>query len=200
MRFDVLTLFPEMIDQSLSHSITGRALTDGVLSVGVHDIRDWSTNKHRNVDDAPYGGGPGMVMSAEPIVAALESIEAPVARRLLMSPAGRRFDQGYATELASLDGSVVLVCGRYEGVDQRVADHFVDEELSVGDYVLSGGELAALVVISAQPDVDLPATARGGVGQPGVAADGIAGGRRPRVSAVHATAHLPGSRGAGRPL
>ncbi|MFT7625160.1 MAG: tRNA (guanine37-N1)-methyltransferase [Myxococcota bacterium] len=154
MRFDVLTLFPDMVQQGLAHSITARAQEQGVLDVGLHDIRQWSTNKHRNVDDSPYGGGPGMIMSVDATVAALESIQAerPVARRLLFSPAGRRFDQSMARELADLhtDGSsVALVCGRYEGIDQRVADHFIDEEISVGDFILSGGELAAMIVIDA---------------------------------------------------
>jgi len=146
-----LTLFPEMVTAGLSWSVTGRAIEAGLMHVGVHDIREFSTNKHRNVDDSPYGGGPGMVMSAEPLVAAIEQVAAKktVVRTIMMSPSGRVFDQGLARELADLDGSVMLICGRYEGVDARVPDHFCDEELSIGDYVITGGELAAMVVIDA---------------------------------------------------
>ena len=149
--FAVLTLFPEMVTAGLSWSVTGRAIEAGLMHVGVHDIREFSTNKHRNVDDSPYGGGPGMVMSAEPLVAAIEQVAAKktVVRTIMMSPSGRVFDQGLARELADLDGSVMLICGRYEGVDARVPDHFCDEELSIGDYVITGGELAAMVVIDA---------------------------------------------------
>lgn len=151
MRFDVLTLFPDMISGALAHSITSRAQQSGHLDVGLHDIREFSLNKHRNVDDAPYGGGAGMVMGVEPVVGALEMIRdlGPVSRVVLMSPSGRRFDQATAREFANAEGSIVLVCGRYEGVDARFADHFCDEELSIGDYVLSGGELGALVIIDA---------------------------------------------------
>lgn len=151
MRFDVLTLFVDMISDGLSHGVTGRAIERGLVELGVHDIRQWSTNKHRNVDDAPYGGGPGMVMGPQAIVAALDALgsERAVSRTILLSPSGRRFDQERARELAALPEAVVLVCGRYEGVDARVADHFCDEELSLGDFVLSGGEVAAMAVIDA---------------------------------------------------
>lgn len=151
MRFDVLTLFPALVEAPLRESILGRAMRAGQIEVGLHDIRAYSTNKHHTADDAPYGGGPGMVMLPGPIVGAIEAVKAdrPVARTVLLSPSGRRFDQSVAREYAALPASLLLVCGRYEGVDARVADHYCDEELSIGDYVLTGGELAALVVIDA---------------------------------------------------
>lgn len=152
MRFDVLTLFPELLSGALEHSIPARALASGQVEVGLHDIRDYSTNKHRNVDDTPYGGGAGMVMQAEPVVAALEALAASrtIATTIYLSPSGGRFDQAKARALAGVDGgTVVLICGRYEGLDERVIAGWCDEELSIGDYVLSGGEPAALVVIDA---------------------------------------------------
>jgi tRNA (guanine37-N1)-methyltransferase len=147
MRIDVYTVFPEYLDGALSTSLLGKARTAGVLDVRLHDPRDWSTDTHRSVDDAPFGGGAGMVMMPEPLFAAVEATE-PVRPLFLLSPAGRRFDQELARSLASGEG-FSLICGRYEGVDQRVADHLCDDELSVGDYVLAGGEAAALVVIEA---------------------------------------------------
>jgi len=147
MRVDLFTIFPEYLEAPLRVSLVGRAQDNALLDVRVHDIREYSTDRHRSVDDAPFGGGAGMVMMPEPVFAAVEAVE-PARPLLLLSPSGRRFDQGYARELASGAG-FSLLCGRYEGVDQRVADHLCDGEVSVGDYVLAGGEAAALVVVEA---------------------------------------------------
>jgi tRNA (guanine37-N1)-methyltransferase len=147
VRIDVFTIFPGYFDGPLSSSLLGRARERGLLDIRLHDPRDWTTDRHRTVDDTPFGGGAGMVMMPEPLFAAVEAVDPP--RPLfLLSAAGRRFDQTVAAELAGLDG-FSLLSGRYEGVDQRVADHLCDGELSVGDYVLAGGEAAALVVIEA---------------------------------------------------
>jgi len=147
MRVDVFSLFPDYLAGPLDASLVGKARALGVLDVRVHDPRDWTADRHRSVDDTPFGGGAGMVMAPEPLFAAVEAV-APVRPLLLLTPAGERFDQARARELASGPG-FSLVCGRYEGVDQRVADHLCDGELSVGDYVLAGGEAAAMVVIEA---------------------------------------------------
>ncbi|HZP29089.1 MAG TPA: tRNA (guanosine(37)-N1)-methyltransferase TrmD [Acidimicrobiia bacterium] len=147
MRVDVYSIFPEYLDGPLGVSLLGRARERGLLDVRVHDPRDWATDRHRSVDDTPFGGGAGMVMAPEPLFAAVEDTE-PVRPLFLLSPGGRRFDQRVAAELARSAG-FALLCGRYEGVDQRVADHLCDGELSVGDFVLAGGEAAALVVIEA---------------------------------------------------
>jgi tRNA (guanine37-N1)-methyltransferase len=147
MRVDVFTIFPEYFEGPLRASLLGRARKSGLLDVRVHDPRDQATDRHRSVDDTPFGGGAGMVMAPEPLFAAFEATDAP-RPLLLLSAAGRRFDQARAREFARLPG-LSLLCGRYEGVDQRVADHLCDGELSVGDYVLAGGEAAALVVIDA---------------------------------------------------
>jgi tRNA (guanine37-N1)-methyltransferase len=147
MRIDVFTIFPEYLEAPLGLSVLGRARDAGQLDVRLHDPRDHSTDRHRSVDDTPMGGGPGMVMMPEPLFAAVESA-APLRPLFLLAPGGRRFDQALAAELAAGPGFSML-CGRYEGVDQRVADHLCDQELSVGDYVLAGGEAAALVVIEA---------------------------------------------------
>lgn len=147
MHIDVLTIFPDLIDHYCSSSILGRGQRDGALSVRSVDLRAATVDRHRSVDDAPFGGGAGMVLKPEPIFVSAETHQ--VARPLFfLSPAGRRFDQSVAAELAALDG-FSLLCGRYEGVDERVRTHLVDGELSVGDFVLAGGELAALVVIEA---------------------------------------------------
>ena len=147
MRVDVFTIFTEYFESPLGTSLLGRARASGLLDVRLHDPRQFATGNHRSVDDTPFGGGAGMVMSPEPLFAAFEASAAP--RPLfLMSAAGRRFDQATARELACGAG-FSLLCGRYEGVDQRVADYLCDGELSVGDYVLAGGEAAALVVIDA---------------------------------------------------
>jgi tRNA (guanine37-N1)-methyltransferase len=145
MRIDVFTVFPGYFDGPLEESLLGKARARGLIDVRLHDPRDWTTDPHRVVDDAPFGGGAGMVMMPGPLFSAVEEVSPP--RPLyLLSAAGRRFDQGLAAELAGGSG-FSLLCGRYEGVDQRVADHLCDGELSVGDYVLAGGEAAALVVI-----------------------------------------------------
>ncbi len=147
MRIDVLTLFPEFFSGFLQASLLGKAIGKGLLTIELHQIRDWSTNKHHTVDDTPYGGGHGMVMKVEPLVAALEAVARPASRRILLSARGPRLTQARAKELATLP-HLVLLCGRYEGVDERVAD-CIDEEVCIGDYVLSGGEAGALVLIDA---------------------------------------------------
>ena len=147
MRIDVFTIFPGIIDSVVEHSLIGRARTNGVLDVRTHDIREHATDAHHKVDDAPFGGGAGMVMMAEPIFAAVEAAQPP-RPLLLLSPGGRRFDQAMAAELAGTDG-FSLLCGRYEGVDDRVRRHLCDGELSLGDFVLNGGEVAACCVIEA---------------------------------------------------
>jgi tRNA (guanine37-N1)-methyltransferase len=147
MRIDVFTIFPALVDGFCSESLLGKARASGLVELRCHDLREHTTNVHRTVDDAPYGGGAGMVMRAEPIFASVEAADPP--RPLyLLGPGGRRFDQGVAHELAALDG-FSLLCGRYEGVDHRVREHLVDGELSVGDVVLSGGEVAGCLVIEA---------------------------------------------------
>lgn len=147
MRIEVFTIFPAILEAFTSESLLGKARGSGLLDLRLHDPRDRTTDVHRTVDDAPYGGGAGMVMRAEPLFAAVEAAEPP-RPLLLLSPGGRRFDQSYADELAA-SGGFSLLCGRYEGVDHRVVEHLVDEELSVGDVVLSGGEVAACLVIEA---------------------------------------------------
>ena len=148
MRIDVFTIFPEYLESPLRTSLLGRARERGLVDVRVHDLRDHTTDAHRGVDDTPFGGGPGMVMMPEPIFAAVEAVEPP-RPLLLLSAAGSQFDQRWAERLAAGSGGFSLLCGRYEGVDQRVADHLCDDEVSVGDYVLAGGEVAALVVVEA---------------------------------------------------
>jgi tRNA (guanine37-N1)-methyltransferase len=150
MRIAVFTLFPDAIASYCAASILGRAQESGALAVNVHDLRQGSLDARRTVDDSPFGGGPGMVLMPEPVFRSVEAVEAdgglprPL---LLLAPGGRPFSQAVAAELAGLPGGFSLLCGRYEGVDQRVSDHLVDGELSVGDFVLAGGELGALVVI-----------------------------------------------------
>jgi tRNA (guanine37-N1)-methyltransferase len=148
VRIDVLTIFPGIFESPLRESLLGKAIEAGVLDVRVHDIRDSTTDRHRTVDDESYGGGPGMVMKPEPVFAAVESLGEGPKRVLLLSPAGRRLDQALARELA-IEPWLVLVCGRYEGVDERVAEGLPAEEVSIGDYVLSGGEVPALVLLEA---------------------------------------------------
>ena len=148
MRIDVFTIFPALVEAPLGQSLLGRAIAAGILDVRVHDLRDWTTDRHRSIDDEAYGGGPGMVMKAEPLFAAIESLDPDRGRVLLMSPAGRRLDQVLVRGLAD-EPHLTLVCGRYEGVDERVVEGLPAEELSIGDFVLSGGELPALVVIEA---------------------------------------------------
>lgn len=147
MRIDVLTIFPELVCHYADASIVGRARRGGIVDLRVHDLRAVATDPHRSVDGAPFGGGAGMVLMAQPIIDTVTTVQ-PARPLLLLGPAGRRFDQSVARELAAAPG-FGLLCGRYEGVDQRVVDHVVDGELSIGDYVLAGGELAALVVVEA---------------------------------------------------
>ncbi|HTM21818.1 MAG TPA: tRNA (guanosine(37)-N1)-methyltransferase TrmD, partial [Kofleriaceae bacterium] len=148
MRFTVVTLFPEMFGAPLAAGVVGKAITGGLIGLATVNPRDFTHDRHRTVDDTPYGGGPGMVMKAEPLVAAIEQAAAGGGHRILLSPAGRRLDQARVRQLAALP-HLVLVCGRYEGVDERVAELGIDEELSLGDFVLSGGEPAALALIDA---------------------------------------------------
>ncbi len=148
MRVTILTIFPRIFDSFLGESILGRAIAAGHLSIDVVNLRDFSTRKHRNTDDDPFGGGAGMVMLAQPIVDAMRHIasEAPIDRRIYLSPRGETLTQKRAEALSSLS-HIALLCGHYEGVDQRAIDRCIDEELSIGDYVLTGGETAALVLI-----------------------------------------------------
>ena len=151
MKFDIVTIFPKMVDAGLSEGVVARGIASGVLDVQVHDLRDFTTDRHRSVDDVPYGGGPGMVMKPEPLMKAVAHIAATrgtPAAVVLLSPQGRTFTQAEAARLAVL-GHVALLCGRYEGMDERVRELVATEELSIGDYVLSGGELPALVVVDA---------------------------------------------------
>ena len=148
MRVDIFTIFPGIFESPLRESLLGRAIDAGILDVRIHDIRDFTDDRHRQVDDEPFGGGPGMVMKPEPVFAAVESLGSERGRTILLSPAGRRLDQAMVRELAA-ETSLVLVCGRYEGVDERVVEGLPAEEVSVGDYVLSGGEVPALVVLEA---------------------------------------------------
>lgn len=154
MRFDIMTLFPDAVDAMLSSSIIGRARTKGILDIRTHNIRDFAFNKHRSVDDTPYGGGRGMLMATEPIYECYKSVVSkedynvlPEKRCVIyMSPKGKVLTQEHAKELLAYD-SIIILCGHYEGVDQRVIDKIIDEEISVGDYVLSGGELPACILV-----------------------------------------------------
>jgi tRNA (guanine37-N1)-methyltransferase len=151
MKFDIVTIFPRMIEAGLAEGVVRRGIDQGLVDVGVHDLRMFTSDRHRTVDDMPYGGGPGMVMKVEPFVRAAEAIRVERGTPgavVLLSPQGRRFDQGEAARLRRLE-HVVLLCGRYEGIDERVRELVATEELSIGDYVLSGGEVPALVVIDA---------------------------------------------------
>ena len=153
MRFDIMTLFPEMVDGVLSESIIGRARKAGFIDVRCHNIRDYSTDRHRKTDDTPYGGGFGMVMTCQPIYDCFKAVTADLkegerVRTLYVSPKGRRLSHRIAEELADYDRLVIL-CGHYEGVDQRVLDLIVDEDISIGDYVLTGGELPACIIVDA---------------------------------------------------
>ena len=158
MRFDIMTLFPELCERVLGESVIGRAQKSGVITVKCHNIRDYSTDKHRRVDDTPYGGGKGMLMMAPPIYNCYEAIlgevkkafvdKEPTRRIVYMSPRGKVFDQKKARELSELD-ELIILCGHYEGVDQRIIDEIVDEEISIGDFVLTGGEIPACIVTDA---------------------------------------------------
>ena len=152
MRFDIMTLFPDFVTGVLAESVIGRAQKSGAIEVHAHNIRDYSTDKHRRVDDTPYGGGKGMLMMAPPIydcyTAIKEQSEGLSRRVVYMSPRGRVFNQQKARELASLD-QLVILCGHYEGVDTRIIEEIVDEEISIGDFVLTGGEIPACIVVDA---------------------------------------------------
>lgn len=149
MRIDIITLFPNMFAGPFAESIIGRAIEHNLVTIAIHNLRDYGLGKHHVVDDRPYGGGPGMVLKPEPLFELVQRIEGedgvPV---ILLSPQGRLFCQNIARELATHE-QLILICGRYEGVDQRVSDHLVSDEISIGDYVLTGGELAAMVVVDA---------------------------------------------------
>jgi len=148
VRIDIFTIFPAIFESPLGASLLGRAAGAGILDIRVHDIRDEADDPHRQVDDEPFGGGPGMVMKAEPLFRAVETLGPDRGRTIVLSPAGRRLDQPLVRELAT-EVSLVLVCGRYEGIDERFVEGLPAEEISVGDYVLSGGELPALVLLEA---------------------------------------------------
>lgn len=151
MKFDIVTIFPSMIEAGLGEGVVSRGVERGLLDVTVHDLRRWTTDRHRTVDDVPYGGGPGMVMKVEPLMRAVDEVRATRGEPdavVLLSPQGRMFTQAEAERFASL-GHIALLCGRYEGMDERVRDMVATEEISIGDYVLSGGELAALVIVDA---------------------------------------------------
>jgi len=162
VRISVITIFPELFKEFLSTSLIGRAITNGDMEVTVHNLRDFSEDKHQSVDDEPYGGGAGMVMMAPPWIEAVKSVARPEPSRcVLLSPQGRRLTDSRVQELSAANEHLILVCGRYEGIDERVRMTVVDEEISVGDFVLSGGELPAMVLIEA-----LSRQVPGVVGQP----------------------------------
>ena len=147
MRIDIFTIFPDLVDPWLGASLLGKARRAGILDLRTHDLRSEATDPHRSVDDAPFGGGAGMVLAPGPVFGAVESVKPP-RPLLLLGPAGRRFDQATARELAQGDG-FSLLCGRYEGVDERIRSHLVDGEISLGDFVVAGGEVAAVAVVEA---------------------------------------------------
>lgn len=148
MKIDVLTLFPAMFAGPLDESIVRRARAAGLLDLKIHNLRDWTHDRHKTVDDRPFGGGPGMLLKVEPLFEAIESLQRDKTRVILLSPSGRKFDQMIACELAHQD-DLLLVCGSYEGFDERVREALADDELSIGDYVLTNGALPAMVVIDA---------------------------------------------------
>ncbi|MBU7576737.1 MAG: tRNA (guanosine(37)-N1)-methyltransferase TrmD [Flavihumibacter sp.] len=150
MRIDIISVVPELLESPLNHSIMKRAQTKGILEVQVHHLRQWAVNEYGQVDDYQYGGGAGMVMMCEPLAKAIEQLKAerPYEQVIYMTPDGDRFSQKIANRL-SLMGNLIIICGHYKGIDQRIRDHFVTMEISIGDYVLSGGELAAAVLVDA---------------------------------------------------
>lgn len=150
MRFDVLSVFPQMLQSPLNYSLLKKARDKELIEIGLHDLRKWAWDKHRMTDDAPYGGGCGMVMKVEPVERALAAVKRADIRPLvlLMTPQGQRFNQQMAAELAA-EKHIIIICGRYEGVDERIRQHLTDREISIGDYILTGGEISALVVIDA---------------------------------------------------
>ena len=149
MKFHLLTIFPDFFRGPFEHGVLQRARESGLVEISIHDLRNWTYDRHRTVDDRPFGGGEGMLLKAEPLFRAVESVlpeKSPRQKVVLLSAQGRRFDQAMAREFAEAD-ELLLICGRYEGVDERVAEHLADAEISVGDFVLSGGELAAALVV-----------------------------------------------------
>jgi len=148
VRVDIITLFPEICRAPLEVSMMGRAQETGALDLHIHNLRNWTHDRHHTVDDAPFGGGPGMVMKPEPVFAAVESLRTDRSRVLMMTPQGRRFRQAMAQQLAR-EEHLILICGHYEGVDHRIIEHLVDEEISLGDYVLTNGAIAAVIVVDA---------------------------------------------------
>ena len=152
MRIEIITVFPQMIDSVVGEGVIGKARKRGLVEIEAVNLRDFTSDRHRTTDDAPFGGGPGMVMKPDPVFAAVEALSARMPggkpRILLMTPQGRRFDQRFAEELVK-ENHVVMICGRYEGVDERIRQHQVTDEVSIGDFVLTGGELAALVISDA---------------------------------------------------
>jgi tRNA (guanine37-N1)-methyltransferase len=151
MKIDILTLFPEICRAPLSESMMKRAQENKIVDLRIHNLRDWTTDKHHVVDDAPFGGGQGMVMKPEPIFAAVEELRGetnPKSKVILMSPAGKRFDQAMAIKLSE-ESHLIVICGHYEGIDHRVIEHLVDLEISIGDYVLTNGAIAAVVLVDA---------------------------------------------------
>ncbi len=148
LHIDVLTLFPRMLDGFLAESILGKGIEGGLLTVKVHDVRDWATSKHKNADDRPFGGGAGMLMKPEPVFAAIEQLQTPGCRRIYLTPDGVPYSQKLAGELAK-ETHLILLSGHYEGIDQRIRDKIIDQEISIGDYVLTNGTLPAAVVIDA---------------------------------------------------
>lgn len=157
LRFDIITIFPEFFEQFIEHGIVRRACAAGLVNIKAHDLRKWTTDKHQVVDDRPFGGGDGMVLKPEPIFAGVEALTgatkreelSPETRVVLLSPQGRVFSQSLAQEFVDSSQQIVLLCGRYEGVDERVAELLITDEVSIGDYVISGGEAAAMVVVDA---------------------------------------------------
>jgi tRNA (guanine37-N1)-methyltransferase len=194
MRVDILTLFPGIFSGPLDNSILLRAREAGLLTVAVHDLRDFAAGKHRVTDEPPFGGGGGMVMKPEPVFAGVESVRERFGpgKAVLLSPQGETLSSALARRLSAEEDHLILICGRYEGVNQRVADHLADLEVSIGDYVLTGGELPALVLIDAVARF-LP----GVLGIPGLLPRFLRGGSA-RGAAVHPAAHVPRPRGAGR--
>lgn len=148
MRIDILTIFPEMCRAPLGESMMKRASQSGLLDLRIHDLRQWASGKHRIVDDTPFGGGPGMVMKPEPFFLAVEALRTPAAKTVLLTPQGERLHQGIVRELSG-ETHLLLLCGHYEGVDHRVVEHLVDREISIGDYVLTNGAIAANVLVDA---------------------------------------------------
>jgi tRNA (guanine37-N1)-methyltransferase len=148
MKIDIVTLFPEICRAPLDESIMKRAQKNGIVDLYIHNLRDWTKDKHHVADDAPFGGGQGMVMKPEPIFAGVEELRNQKSKVVLMSPAGRRFDQQMAAQLSG-ESHLIIICGHYEGVDHRVIEHLIDHEISIGDYVLTNGAIAAVVLVDA---------------------------------------------------